>query len=197
MTKENRENINALAAKFAATNDQYILTKLYYAVQPYIQREAKRQSAKSMIPKEDYESIFGEEVWNAALQYNGKSHFMQRLHTRTHSKAIDINRYHLFTEKRSLWKVNSLDSVTSEDGTPAMDRIPAPVSVEQEVITKLSIDEFQQKNPKEGVIIKLLACGFSNLEIAKALGKAGYGSKERKDFFHSRRKFKEHFDARA
>ncbi|MFT4413239.1 hypothetical protein ACLM5H_05185 [Fredinandcohnia humi] len=191
--------LNSLALAYANSNGENVeaFNELFEGVRKLIEREAYKREQRTGIAREDFESVFSQAVWEAALDYNGSSNFVQRLMFFFDREATDLHRKHK-SAKRSLYKSYSMDNAVDEEGNTFADLIPSQVDVETEVIeketTKKLLEGFGETNERYAKVIQLISKDCTNEEIAEELGSTSYDAKTRKIVQRAKNNFKKFYE---
>ncbi|QGG47669.1 RNA polymerase sigma factor [Heliorestis convoluta] len=187
------KELDQLALQFNKTGDENAFNQLFEKMKPIVRKQALKYHYSTGIAVEEYESIFAEEVWKAAIFYDGTSRFLQRFYFHIKSAQTDLYRYHK-SQKRSLYKEESIDV---ENGDIVLDQVAIQqTSTEQEYLdcqeVEKKIHDFERTNERHGKVIKLLNFGCSNQDIAGVFGRNKYDSTVRNIVNRAKEKFKKY-----
>lgn len=193
----NNSKANRLASLYARERDERTLRSLIFEVRGLVENEALKWAERSQVPREDYLSTFYEAVWEAAQEYDGRSHFAQRLHFFLKRAGADVYRYHT-CQKRCIW-VERLSAVLLEKDEAYVQLLSEVDQFDDEVTVKSTIQkslaDFGRVNERSGRIVTLIYAGYENEEIAQALGEESYNAKTRKAVQRAKQQFKQFLQA--
>lgn len=210
MLNQNNQNevLNKLATSYAEGNAQSMID-LFEELRGFVKARSIRASQKAeshnvFIPSVDFESAFNLSIWQSAKEYDGSSHFMQRLRTYMGLREADVWRsYRTIKEKKPTYEKGQsiyLNETINEEGDTLGDIILAKFADESPedkhcrvdsldgVVTM--IEEFKEYNERFYLVIKALSGGADNDKIAKVLGEVAYNGKVRSVVFRARAAFK-------
>jgi len=208
MFKNNNEVLDKLAINYAKGDAQSIVDLFEelrgFVVAKSIRASQNAESHNVFIPKEDFESAYNFSIWQSAKEYDGSSHFMQRLRTYMSMREADVWRsYRTIKEKKPTYEKGQsvyLNETINEEGDTLGDIILAKFadeSPEDKHCRKDSLDgvvsiieEFKEYNERFYLVIKALSTGAGNDDIAEVLGEAVYNGKVRSVVFRARAAFK-------
>lgn len=204
MKNINNKIINQLALQFNKGNTGAI-TELVEALKGFIKLEAgkavyKAEGYKIQIPAEDFESVFCQAIWEAAKDFNGSSHFIQRLRIFMKRREADVWRQYRTIKDGEInyikARLTSLDAEINEERDTIGDIIltkHASPSHEEEIvglnIICNAINDFARVNAKFAAIIEMLSMEATQEDIANFLGEAQYDGKCRSVVCRARKAF--------
>jgi RNA polymerase sigma factor (sigma-70 family) len=180
------KQLDFLAKNYADTKDESVFRELHQLVEKLVYSTARKHEVGSGIPLEDFVSMYTEAVWEAARNYDGRTHFLQKLYTEMKQKRSKLYRHYRsqsrYSEDNALLY---LDHGFDDEQRSLGERLPDERSnVEERVIgeesTKKMLAGFATSNERFGQVVQLLQFGCTNSEIAIALGANEYDAKTRK-----------------
>lgn len=195
------KTIDVAAELFAATGKEEHFNELFLLLRTRLRDKSKFLEMKTGIPREDFESLFFEAVWEATRGYSRQlGTFTQRLFflidQRIRRTIRDARR-----EKRSAYITVSLDKPFDEqDGDTYADLLPSGFSVENEIEGKEvegAIVGFSQNHRQHAKVVWLIANGYTNEEIAKQLGSDTYDTNIRQTVSRAKKYFKRYLEQLA
>ncbi|MTV50778.1 hypothetical protein GJ688_17745 [Heliobacillus mobilis] len=186
--------MDKFALAYAQSEKESYFSTLYEKVKPTIQKEAKERSLRYQIPASDFESVFSQELWRAARDFNGESHIMQRLSSFAKPKAASVVRYH-YAKKRTPNRLVSLDKPVDAEGNTLKNALVSPSQFENDLIDELEIKKilegFTKTHEHYGQIIKMLYHDCTFEEIASTVfGTSEYDARCRKGVQRAKECFK-------
>lgn len=207
MTKQLNENkINELAVMYATTHSHEILIELLEELQPMIRNEARKASAKYQIEYDDLIAEFTRDVWEAVKgeavkSFDGSSNITQRIHTFFKCSVTEFIKYRTASRRSGMVVVSSdaYQHHSSELIDSAMLYGGQPNLLEDNVVAEEWIDEtlagFRKSNERYCKVIELIYLGFTNQEIALALGSPSYDEAIRQIVSRAKKLFKKHLES--
>lgn len=200
----NYTKINELALRYAKHNNDYLLTDLYGELKQYVNKEVKKGVNRAtaygvIIPREDFESGFNLAVWEAAIGFDGRSNYIQRLRFFMKRREADVWRAYKITDidgvKYTKARYISLDKVIHEGGCTLRDTLSnkeTTTNVEElihQLFIKKIFQDFEKLNMRYKKVIEMKYFGFTNEEIAKYFKEKEYNAKIRKLVQRARQAF--------
>lgn len=193
--------IDAAAELFSATGKEEHFNELLSHLRTRLVDKSKFLELKTGIPREEFESLFFEAVWEATKGYNRQiGTFTQRLFflidQRIRRTIRDARR-----EKRTAYITVSLEKPFDEQrGDTYADLLPSGFSVENEIEGKeveRAIVDFSRNYPQHAKVVWLIANGYTNEEIAKQLGSDTYDTNIRQTVSRAKKYFKRYLEQLA
>ncbi|MZP28668.1 hypothetical protein GTO91_02905 [Heliobacterium undosum] len=194
-----QNKIDGFALEFAKTGDGHSFTELLRLMDPILKYEARKRE-NHRIRYQDIYSVFQEAVWKAAIDFDGRTSFVQRYRVIMLREFIDLCRYHRAIKRVSdTLQTTDFDENTLDWNSICKDDVS---TVEQTVVgnaqKKELLDGFARTNEQQGKIIKLLDFGCTFQEIASVVfGASEYDARSRKGVQRAKEKFKEYLDSVA
>jgi len=198
----NEETINNLAYEYSRTRDQFVFRDLFFEMYPFLRSRALRAYRKALqrglhIPSEDFESQFGQALYQSSLGYDYTlGGYLPRLQFFIKLREADVWRsyrtqYMIKSERKTLYlkaQYESLDRNISDDGGDQISLgdvvLPHVPSAESEYLERENVNvflnEFRKMNSRYASVILLLGMGGSNSDLARAAGEEYYNPKVRK-----------------
>lgn len=203
MASLNHNLVNSLALRFAKWKKKEVFEELYEAVRPMVYHEARKAEERTGIPREDFISLFSEDVWQAASgqavkDFDGSSNFSQRLHTFFERSKTDAIRHRTAGRRRfkTEYLSNPVKYYEGNQETTYADVIPLPYSLENEVgssdAVKRLLAGFRRANERDFTVIAMILEGHSKQEIANVLGSEKYDARTRQIVTRSRNAFRDY-----
>ncbi|QMV41844.1 hypothetical protein [Cohnella cholangitidis] len=209
------KKINDLAYEFSLTRNQTTFRDLFFEIYPFLHFWAVRSSAKALqwgiyIPQEDFESHFGQALYQSTIGYDlAIGDFMPRFQSYLKLREADVWRSYqtkcndqdrggIRYYKAQLDSLDRKIAFDDEGITLGEAVLPHSPSAEQEYFEKIEVQnllaEFRKVNSRYANVVSLLDRGTSNNELAHALGEGNYNNKVRKLVQRSKAYFLNYID---